>query len=537
MKKFCLTVLQKGCLSALIVGGNLSIHGNSLAVTNSEELAAMSQSTIAEVRITGNSTIQQDALEHNLVLNGIVAGNNLNPQRLEKLRQHIINHYRYFRRYEAQVETRLTQRDDGQVAVELFIDESLASRGLPEGYNDDPYADHVYTEKHRRAYETGSLDDDDEDLPDATISLGLGYGSKGVNYQASVIKRRLFDTDASLRLSALRDRYETNVDLGLSKPNFLQPGLRLDANVFYDSYDNHRSRSAAPYKRKTYGAQFLLNKPLDRDGSIFGGLRYTHNKLSKIQPEYSRALYLKSIKVDRWDFSANDIDLILGWKFNNFNHRYFPTKGVGLKLEGNISLPGSDNRYYKVKVDAQGYYPLDGKEDWIIAPRASFGYAKGMDSREVPFYQNFTAGGQDTLRGFAYGTVGPRALYSNSPQTRVSTLAADYQQMTNRVVGGNALAAASVELVVPNFYLKEKYRSQFRTSLFVDAATVWDTQKKDLHALVSRNGRSRDIRVSAGIAVQWQFPMGVLSVSYAVPVKKYPGDRLEQFQLSLRSSF
>lgn len=537
MKKFCLTVLQKGCLSALLVGCGLTIYGSSLAATNNDDVATIHQGTIAEVRITGNSTIQQDALEHNLVLNGIEVGKNLDPQRLEKLRQHVVNHYRYFRRYEAQVETRLTQRDDGQVAVELYIDESLASRGLTKGYNDDPYADDVYTEKERRAYDTGTIDDSDEDLPDATVSLGIGYGSKGTNYQASVIKRRLFDTDASMRLSALHDRYETNIDLSFSKPNFLQPSLRLDANIFYDSYDNYRSRTAAPYKRKTYGAQFLLNKPLDRDSSIFGGLRYTHNKLSKIHPDYSRALYLKSIGEERWDFSADDIDLILGWKFNNFNHRYFPTKGVGLKLEGNISLPGSDNRYYKVKLDAQGYYPLSATENWVIAPKASFGYAKGMDSREVPFYQNFTAGGQETLRGFAYGSVGPRALYSSTPQTRVSTLPAAYQQLTNRVVGGNALASASVELVIPNFYLKEKYRSQFRTSLFVDAATVWDTQKDKLHSLVSRNGRSGDIRVSAGIAVQWQFPMGVLSVSYALPVKKYPGDRLEQFQLSLRGSF
>lgn len=521
--------------------------------------------TIAKVTITGNSSIPTDALEHNLKMNGISQGKDLNPERLEVLRQHVLGHYRYFRRHEAQVETRLKPLDNGHVEVELFIDESTWAQGLPEGYNNDPYAEDIYTESKvtdkRVAGEHASATPDadnelanenetnkelesdaeneaeDENSPEGTVSLGLGYGNKGTHYKASFIKRRLFDTDASMRLSALHDEYETNIDLGISKPNFIKPGLRLDTNIFYDAFDNSHSRTVAPYKRKSYGLQAILNVPIDKDSSYYGGVRYTHNRLKDVRPEYSRALYLDSIGQRHWDFKANDFDLLLGWKFNNFNKKFLPTKGIGLKLEGSASLPGSDNRFYKVKLDAEGYYPLNEKQTWLVAAKASLGYAKGMSGRQVSFYQNFTAGGLGTLRGFAYGTVGPRALYSSYPLANVSTLQGLYRQTSRHVVGGNALAAGSLELIVPSFYLSPKYQSQFRTALFVDAASVWETNQEHIHPLVADNARSGNVRVSAGLSLQWQFPLGVLSLSYAVPIKKYAGDRLEQFQLNISGSF
>ncbi|RMZ61419.1 BamA/TamA family outer membrane protein, partial [Vibrio anguillarum] len=47
---------------------------------------------------------------------------------------------------------------------------------------------------------------------------------------------------------------------------------------------------------------------------------------------------------------------------------------------------------------------------------------------------------------------------------------------TDDSVGGNAVALASVELIVPTPFASDEARSQIRTSIFVDMASVWDTE-------------------------------------------------------------
>lgn len=549
MKKtnlFCLLL----CLAAT---AHAQSHGVSHDVSrDAQTTATLSHAEggkIVSINITGNSSIPEDALAQNLEANGIVVGQELNFVRLERLRQHVIDHYRYFRRYEAKVETHVKALDNDTYEVTLFIDEQSQKEELPAGYNHDPYADDIYTDSPpQRAQnsinnglsvsnEHQTQAQDEEDPRVGTISLGLGYGNKGTNYQISLIKRRLFDTDASMRLSGIHDRYETNLDLGVSKPNVLGSRIRLDTNIFYDSFDNSRNKIVAPYRRKSYGLQATLNFPIDSDSSYYTGLRYTHNSIKDFTPEYHRALYLNSIKQQDWHFKANDVDLLLGWKYNDFNHKFFPTKGFGINLEGNVSLPGSDNKYYKVKLDAKTYYPLNSEQSWLIGLKTSLGYAKGMHKHLVPFYQNFTAGGEGSLRGFSYGSIGPHAVYSPFALKKAYTIQPLYTKTSQHVIGGNALAAGSLELVVPNFYLPENYRHSMRTSVFIDAASVWETNSQHIHPLAFNNAHSKRIRASAGLSLQWQFPMGVLSISYAVPIKKYSGDRTEQLQLSIKGSF
>ena len=53
---------------------------------------------------------------------------------------------------------------------------------------------------------------------------------------------------------------------------------------------------------------------------------------------------------------------------------------------------------------------------------------QGFGGKEVPFYQLYTAGGIGTIRGFAYGAVGPKAIYTNNSGLFVSP--------SNDVIGG-----------------------------------------------------------------------------------------------------
>lgn len=496
--------------------------------------------TIGNVGIEGNTSIPEDALILNLNANGLVKGEPFNAEKLALFRQQVLDHYHYFRHAEANVDTKVETLGHDTVNITIVIDETPPELAQTSRVA-DPYDADIYSDTSEQTYNAyvqeteQEIPDQEEDSPEGNISLGVGYGIKGAHAKVSFIKRKFFGTDASVRLTGLHNKYETTADLSYSKPRIFKSNVRFDTNIFFENVDNGRSRTLTPYKRQSYGLGLRFTLPLDQRSSSYAGLRYTHNRLKKLRPEYHHALYLASIKEQDWRFTNNDVDLLFGWKYDGFNEKFLPTKGLGMTLDGTISMPGSDSKYYKFIAEAQGFYPLNQQETWVISAKASAGYANGIDNNTMPFYQNFIGGGIGSIRGFAYGSIGPRAMYAKQALKHVSTNPARYTEASDRVIGGNAMAGGSLELIVPSFYVPEKFKSSFRTAIFVDALSIWNTTYR--HPLVRDDGLSDNLRASSGVAVQWKFPMGVLSVSYAIPFKKQRGDRQERFQLNLSGSF
>ncbi|WP_301098449.1 outer membrane protein assembly factor BamA [Otariodibacter sp.] len=403
----------------------------------------------------------------------------------------------------------------------------------PKVEQSDDQADLVYKVKERN---TGS------------INFGIGYGTEsGLSYQAGIKQDNFLGMGSTISLNGSRNDYGTTVSLGYTEPYFTKDGVSLGGNVFYEDYDNSRNDNVSSYKRQTYGVSGTLGFPVDENNSYYLGLGYTHDKIKNAQREFNRDLYVRSIGIDIPPGSINypkikadDFDFSFGWNYNSLDRGYLPTEGTTANIGGRITIPGSDNKYYKLSAGFKNYYPLNRDHSWIIQTGADIAYANGIGDKRLPFYQNYTAGGIGSLRGFGYGAIGPKAIYADYSSKAKRTSNGDFifNRLSDDVIGGNAMATASLELITPTPFIDDKYQNNVRTSIFVDAGSVWNTKwDKSIYPNAVDFGDYKRIRSSAGISFQWNSPIGPLLFSYAKPIKKYEGDEIEQFQFSIGGTF
>jgi outer membrane protein insertion porin family len=376
-----------------------------------------------------------------------------------------------------------------------------------------------------------------------SIKFGVGVGSdSGLSFNAGISQDNWLGTGNSVSFDINTTDTDKTASVSIVDPYFTVDGVSLGGSIYYNTYKNDDKDDESEYASKTWGASANLGFPISENNFVRFGAEYANHNLSDMQAQYSMWRYFDSMgenlkNKNSISFDTNDLLLNAYWTYNSLDRGFFPTDGLKMTASAKFTAPLFDNRFYKLVSDASYYYPIDNGHNWIFLTRARIGYGGGFGGKELPFYENFYAGGASVLRGFKSNTVGPKAVYLNKSGECDSLDNTSGCTKSKDAVGGNAIAFASTELIVPTPFAGEKYADNIRTSLFFDAGTVWDTEWKLKGNNIPDYSSPSDIRMSAGIAVQWMSPLGPLVFSYAQPLKKYEGDSAQQFQFNIGSTW
>lgn len=218
-------------------------------------------------------------------------------------------------------------------------------------------------------------------------------------------------------------------------------------------------------------------------------------------------------------------EFLLGWHQDTRDKPLFPNTGLEQLLSARVAIPGSEVEYLSFEYTLSKYWSLS--PDWTLRFRTKLGYGAkyGSKTTSLPPNLNWFAGGPNTVRGFRENRLGPKDSLGNP-------------------YGGNLLLAGQLELMVP---LPDKWQEHARLGLFYDVGNVFSTENVNFE---DDNGQPLDygftfseLRQSAGIAAQIRLPIGLLRLSYGIPLNAnesqnpFLRDDTENFQIAIGVSF
>lgn len=391
-----------------------------------------------------------------------------------------------------------------------------------------------------------------------SFSAGIGYGdSTSLSLNAGIQQDNFLGTGNRLGFSVNTNRYSNSANISYTDPYFTVDAVSLGGQIFYQAFDAGNA-NLVDYNNKTYGIGLNWGFPINEYVRVNFGIGFKSNEITSLET-YEQIQSFYDLHTDPNDpgaqLSFKNYDVSAGISRSTLNRGTFPTAGSQQSLSVKATTPNSsDVQYFKLNLDTKFYFPLTQNQRWTVLARLQLGYGNGYgkvngNDQLLPFWENFRAGGADTLRGFENNTVGPRAVYRYPTQVGSTCCLGpdeDYIQTSSRSVGGNAIAVGGVELIVPTPFLDESYSNSVRTSFFVDIGNVWDTEfdmadYNDLAASeLAKVSDYSDIgryRVSGGLSLQWLSPMGPMVFSFAKAIKEEQDDDTAFFSFNIGKTF
>jgi outer membrane protein insertion porin family len=339
------------------------------------------------------------------------------------------------------------------------------------------------------------------EMPSGSIMAGVGYSQTyGILFNASVVQDNFLGSGKRVGVSFNNSSYSTLYSISYFNPYTNIHGVGRNISLYFRETDAAEA-NLSRYATDAYGANISYIIPLSEYNSIrFGGI-LDRTKI-KTTPYTANQVH---------DFIAKHGDVYHtyratgSWSRDTRNRAIFADRGSMQAIGAEIAIPGSDLRYYKLDYRHHWLYPLT--QDYTLFLKGEVGYGTGYGGGVLPFFENYTAGGPYSMRGFEENTLGPLDSY-------------------DRPFGGNLKTLATAEIILPAPFMDENPALRF--SAFIDAGNVFG---------VDESFDFGKFRYSGGLSAIWMTPIGVITLSVAKALRKFEGDQTQVFQFAIGTNF
>lgn len=337
--------------------------------------------------------------------------------------------------------------------------------------------------------------------PTGSIMAGAGFSSsEGLILSGSVNQANAFGSGNQLSAQINSGKINTVYALSFTDPYYTTDGISRGFDL-YKRKVNATSLSIAKYNTNSIGAGVRFGIPLNELNTLNLGLSAESLDVTVFDDSPQRYRDY----VAQFGEKNTTLRLDAGLARDSRDSITYPTEGVYQRGFGEFGLPGGDLKYYKLSYQHQWFYPIS--RTFTLMLNGEAGIAGSYGEKEFPFFKNFYAGGNTSVRGYRTSTIGLKDSDGNA-------------------FGGTRRLVGNVEVLFP-FPGMRNDRS-VRMSAFVDAGAVFGKDEKI---------DAGELRYSTGLAISWFSPMGPMKFSLATPLNSKDGDRLERFQFLLGTVF
>ncbi len=356
-----------------------------------------------------------------------------------------------------------------------------------------------------------------------------GYGSLfGFSLGVSFSTRNLGGGGETLSVSYNGGKYSKNISVGFTEPFVFDLPYSFSTTVSNGTadYDASRVGIANAYKQfsrslgLSVGARlsnWFPESPLAFFTTYSTGFSY---RLIRI--EGGRNFYFRDTPNQLTSTFSQSLS------YSTVNHQFKPTQGtrIAFSLEYGGWQFGGDKPFLRATWDFAKFANVADRH--IFAFNVNYGYLQNLGHDELPLFDLYRPGGENSIRGYRFGQVGS-ILLDNIGQAVV--------------VGGN-------KQFVTNMEYQFKIADQFRLVAFYDAGNAWGTGtrifSRDLITYKDASGNSYAFRNptlvrSAGLEFRFFLPISPapLRLIWARKLNPYPFDTegRTDFQFSIGTTF
>jgi len=339
--------------------------------------------------------------------------------------------------------------------------------------------------------------------PTGSLTLGAGFSSSsGLGLTFGLSQENAFGSGNSVGFKINTSDSSSALLISTTDPYFTEDGVSRTMELYKKTYSPYEN--SGYYKLITEGAAIRFGVPFTEIDTVYFGAGI---EITTIRPGTSLPVSYKAYG-DEYGYTSGAVPTTIGWARDSRDSALAPTKGRYQKANAELSFLG-DARYLRTTYQFQQYIPLNKK--YTVAFNTEVGAGTVIGDRSYPVFKNFFGGGLGSVRGFKSGSLGPR-------------------DSNNTAIGGERKMNMNLELQTP-FPGAGNDRS-LRMYAFVDAGMISGD-----NGGLAINENASAMRASTGVGLSWISPIGPLRLAFATPLIKYDGDKIQNVQFQIGTSF